>query len=57
MYVVLDEIPFTSRMLHTMLTILPRSFNIFFLMLIVIYLYGVVGMELFPFLKPGEELK
>lgn len=35
---------------------IPRTFNIFLLIATIIFLYAVIGMELFAFLRDGSEI-
>ena len=52
----LDEIPFTKRIIQTLSIILPRTR--FFLLLVgaLFYIYAILGVELFCFLRNGNEI-
>ena len=52
----LDEIPFARKLLNSLVTILPQTTNIALLIVITLFIYAIIGMELFSFLRPSSEL-
>lgn len=52
----IDEIPFANKMLNSLFTIFPRTANILLIILVTIVTYAILGMELFSFLRPRQEL-
>jgi len=41
-------------MFNSLMTILPKTKDIFLLMLITLFIYTSIGMEIFGYLKPGQ---
>lgn len=52
-YVVIDEIPIVSKLLNTIIVILPKTFNMVLIVVSTFYFYTILGTELFAFLRPG----
>lgn len=53
---VLDEIPFARKLLNTIVSILPQTSNILLMICLTLFIYTIIGMELFSFLRPNIEL-
>ena len=51
----LNELVITEKIIGTLAVILPRTINVFFLVLVLFFIYSVVGVELFCFLKQGDD--
>lgn len=51
-YHIVKRINIVKRLFHTILLILPHLSHIFSLMLLVLYIYSIIGMEIFAYLKP-----
>ncbi len=43
-------------MFNSLMTVLPKTKDIFLLMIATMFVYTAVGMEIFGYLKPGKEL-
>ena len=41
-------------MLNTLLSVLPHTFNVFLVLVVLLVIYSVIGVELFCFLKHGR---
>ena len=52
----LDEIPFAKKLLNTIVSVLPYTSNILLMLCTTLFIYAIIGMELFSFLKPSIEL-
>jgi hypothetical protein len=50
------KIPFLKKLFTTLVYMLPQVYNIALLLVIVILIYGLIGVELFSFLKPQENI-
>jgi hypothetical protein len=53
---VLDTIPFAKKLLNTIVSVLPNTSNILLMICLTLFIYAIIGMELFSFLKPNIEL-
>lgn len=38
------------------MTVLPQTSNIALIILVTLFIYAIIGMELFAFLRPSDEL-
>ena len=52
-YLVLDEVALTHKILDTLFAVLPVAFNVLVVALVLLLVFSVVGMELFCILKHG----
>lgn len=52
----LNEITFARKLMNAIATILPRTSNILLLIAITLFIYTIIGMELFSYLRPSVEL-
>ena len=52
----LDQFPFAQKVFQTIFSILPRTLNLLMILAITLFIYSVVGMELFCFLKHNNEI-
>ena len=52
----LDDIPFTRKIIQTISVILPRTRFVLFLIGALFFIYSILGMELFSFLRYNEEI-
>lgn len=55
-YLVIQSFEFFQKMFNSLLTILPKTKDIFMLIIITLFIYTCVGMEIFGYLKQGQEL-
>lgn len=44
------------KLLNAIATILPRTSNILLLIAITLFIYAIIGMEMFSYLRPNVEL-
>ena len=51
---VLDKIPFAQKTLDNIFTILSRSINFIIINVVVFYIYSIIGVNLFCFLKHSQ---
>ena len=56
LYSVLDEISFTQKIIQTLSTILPRTRFALLLIGVLFYIYSIVGVELFCFMRYNQEI-
>ncbi len=52
----LNEVEFTRKLFASLLEVIPKIYSCVIVMVCVLLIYSVVGMELFSFLKYGQEL-
>ena len=52
----MDEIPFTQKILQTLSLILPRTRFVLLLVGVWLFMYAIVGVELFCFLRHNQEI-
>ena len=52
----LDEIPLTHKTINALLTVLPHALNVLIIVLVLLTIFSVIGVELFCFLKHGNEI-
>ena len=52
----LDEILFTQKAIQTLFTILPRTRFALLLIGVLFFIYSIVGVELFCFMRYNEEI-
>ena len=52
----IDEIPIVSKLLNSIIIILPKTFNMLIILTSLFAIYHALGMELFHYLRPGSEL-
>ena len=52
----LDEIPYTHKITQTLSIILPRTRFVLLLIAAVFFVYSIVGVELFCFLRHSQEI-
>lgn len=52
----LDEIPFTQKMLQTLSAILPRTRFVLLLACVLFFVYTIAGVEMFSFLRHNQEI-
>ena len=52
----LNEIPLTQKVTQTLSSILPRTRFVLLLIAVLLFVYSILGMELFCFLRYNEEL-
>ena len=50
------KVQFLKKLFNTILYMLPQVYNIALLLVIVLIIYGLIGVELFCFLKPQENI-
>ena len=55
-YLVIDKISFVNKLLNSLFTIFPQTANIFLIIIITLFTYAILGMELFSFLRPRNQL-
>ncbi len=53
---VIQEFEFFQKIFNSFMTILPKTKDIFMLMIVTLFIYTCIGMEIFGYLKPGREL-
>ena len=53
---VLDEIPYTQKIVQTLSIILPRTRFVLLLIAVLFFVSSIVGMELFCFLRYNKEI-
>ena len=52
----LDQIPSTQKIVQTLSVILPRTRFVLLLITMLFFIYSIVGMELFCFLRHSKEI-
>ena len=50
----LDEISPTHKMFNTLLAVIPHTFNVFLVLVVLLIIFSVLGIELFCFFKHGN---
>lgn len=53
---VLSEFTFMRKLFNSLVTVIPQTINILLIILTVFFIYSVIGMELFSYLKFNTEL-
>lgn len=53
-YHILKKFNIVQRLFRTLLFVLPSLSNIFALMLLILYIYAIIGMDIFAYLRPQK---
>jgi hypothetical protein len=53
---VINDIKFVKKMTSSLIRVLPQTKNMLLIILAVLYIYTIIGMELFSYLKFNTEL-
>lgn len=53
-YHILKKFNVVQRLFHTVLFVLPSLSNIVSLMLLILYIYAIIGMDIFAYLRPQK---